>query len=439
VTNAVPVADDEHYSLHAGQNLLIPAPGVLEGDTDADGDPLRVVSTDTTGTHGTVNLVNDGGLQFTPEAGFVGTTSFKYTVSDGLGGTDEGLVTIDVTNTAPSVTNDSYTVSAGNTLTVDVAGGLLANDTDADGDLLQVLSVDPATNGILNVAANGSLVYTPNAGFVGVETLAYTVSDGAATVAGEFTINVTSGLSLEAGSNAVLDEGDTFSRTVIFDDGVDNGTPGWSYSVDYGDGTSNTGTTLVKTLALNHQYTDGDANRTVSVTLIDEAGETASDSFQVTVNNVVPLAAVTGADTVNEGSVYALSVAAVTDPGADTRTGYSINWGDGTVVQNLTPAQWATAAGSFSHTYADGGNGGTARTVIVSATDEDGTFTLGSKVLTVNNVAPAAVLAGAAAVNEGAAYFLSIIGSDAGEASDTLSYSINWATAVQLKHSALQT
>ena len=50
--------------------------------------------------------------------------------------------------------------------------------------------------------------------------------------------------------------------------------------------------------------------------------------------------------------------------------------------------EWANAAGSFSHTYADGAAGGTARTVTVSATDEDGTFTLGSKSLTVNNVAP---------------------------------------------------
>ena len=40
----------------------------------------------------------------------------------------------------------------------------------------------------------------------------------------------------------------------------------------------------------------------------------------------------------------------------------SINWGDGTPADSFTPAQWAAAAGSFTHTYADGGTGGTATT-----------------------------------------------------------------------------
>ena len=103
---------------------------------------------------------------------------------------------------------------------------------------------------------------------------------------------------------------------------------------------------------------------------------------------------------------YTLSVGTIVEPGADTRTGYSIDWGDGT--QSFTPAEWTAANGSFGHTYADGGSGGTAHTVTVSTTDEDGTFVLGTKGVTVANVAPTLALAGNAASNEGAIYTLAV-------------------------------
>ncbi|MBK8918086.1 MAG: hypothetical protein IPM73_08595 [Betaproteobacteria bacterium] len=54
----------------------------------------------------------------------------------------------------------------------------------------------------------------------------------------------------------------------------------------------------------------------------------------------------------------------------------------------------------------------------MQATDEDGTFTLGSKALTVNNAAPSLILSGNANTNEGASYVLHIEGSDAGGAAD---------------------
>ncbi|MDS4074620.1 MAG: cadherin-like domain-containing protein, partial [Candidatus Accumulibacter sp.] len=155
-----------------------------------------------------------------------------------------------------------------------------------------------------------------------------------------------------------------------------------------------------------------------------DGGSTVQNKV-VNVNNVAPTASVTGADAVSEGSVYALSVGAVSDPGTDTRTAYSINWGDGN-TDTLTAAQWTAAAGNFTHSYADGGPGGTARTITVSATDEDGTFTLGSKSLTVNNVAPSLTLSGNASSNEGASYTLNLVASDPAGGNDPLSYSINW-------------
>ncbi|WP_278466199.1 PKD domain-containing protein, partial [Gimesia maris] len=68
--------------------------------------------------------------------------------------------------------------------------------------------------------------------------------------------------------------------------------------------------------------------------------------------------------TVDEGATYTLNLSA-SDPGADTITEWSIDWGDGnveTVVGNPS---------SVTHVFVDGAD---SHTVSATATDEDGTF-----------------------------------------------------------------
>ena len=176
--NVVPVADDETYTIRPGQTLTVTAPGVLDGDTDADGDALNVASVNITGLQGTLNPQVDGSFSFTPNSGFTGTTSFTYAVSDGFGGFDSGLVTINVINSAPVADDETYTVHAGQALTV-TAPGILDGDTDADGDALTVASVNiTGLQGTMNPQANGGFVFTPTAGFTGATSFTYAVSDG---------------------------------------------------------------------------------------------------------------------------------------------------------------------------------------------------------------------------------------------------------------------
>ena len=109
--------------------------------------------------------------------------TFTITVTD----TNNGTVTQDVTvtvngaNDVPDIQNDSYTVSFGNTLNVDAANGVLANDSDDDDR--DVLIVDAAavsavdfntvasgigmadligTYGSLTIDTDGSFIYTPD-------------------------------------------------------------------------------------------------------------------------------------------------------------------------------------------------------------------------------------------------------------------------------------
>src|SRR5206468_980595 len=137
---------------------------------------------------------------------------------------------------------------------------------------------------------------------------------------------------------------------------------------------------------------------TITASATDEDGTYAASSRAVSVANVAPALTIAGAASVNEGAVYTLSLSS-SDPGADTITGWTINWGDG------SPAQAVTGnPSSVIHTYADGSN---AHTITASATDEDGTYAAGNTVaVSVANVAPALTISGAGSVDEGALYTL---------------------------------
>ncbi|MEI4234586.1 Ig-like domain-containing protein, partial [Roseovarius sp. D22-M7] len=188
VANDPPVANDDGYTVRAGEALTVAAgAGLLLNDTDPDGDPLEVVGFGNAG-NGSVAPSSDGSFTYTPDAGFVGTDSFVYTISDGLE-IATATVTIDVTNAAPDAVDDSYTIEDGEVLTV-AAPGLLANDTDADGDPLEVVGFGNAGNGSVAPSADGSFTYTPDAGFVGTDSFIYTITDGAETTTAEVTIEV---------------------------------------------------------------------------------------------------------------------------------------------------------------------------------------------------------------------------------------------------------
>ncbi|GAB1459285.1 hypothetical protein MASR2M50_10590 [Thauera sp.] len=133
-----------------------------------------------------------------------------------------------------------------------------------------------------------------------------------------------------------------------------------SYSIDWGDGSPVQVLSAVELGALGgnveHVFTDdedGLANatgRTITVTVSDEDGGSSTTTKSVTVNNVAPVAAVSGAATVAEAASYTLSVGAVVDPGTDSVSGYSIDWGDGSVVKpsRALNGRWLRAASAMS-------------------------------------------------------------------------------------------
>ena len=178
--NTPPVAGADSYSANEDNLLSVAAPGVLGNDTDADGDPL-VVAANGAPAHGTLSMAANGSFTYTPPADYHGADSFTYTASDGRGGTATGTVSLNVisVNDPPVARADSWTATAGQTLAV-AAPGVLANDTDVDGDALSAVLVSGVAHGSLTLNPNGSFSYTPAAGFSGGDAFGYRASDGSA-------------------------------------------------------------------------------------------------------------------------------------------------------------------------------------------------------------------------------------------------------------------
>ncbi|QDV83740.1 Ig-like domain-containing protein [Planctomycetes bacterium TBK1r] len=178
--NSPPSAADDVYSTDEDQTLTIDAAGgVLANDTDPENDNLTatVVSNPSSGT---LTLNADGSFTYAPNTGFSGTDTFTYTAGDGQLSSSVATVSISVSsvNSAPSASDDVYSTNEGQTLTIDVAGGVLANDTDPDNDNLTATVVANPSSGTVTLGSDGAFTYVPNAGFSGTDTFTYTAGDG---------------------------------------------------------------------------------------------------------------------------------------------------------------------------------------------------------------------------------------------------------------------
>jgi len=93
VVNYPPSAIADFAEANHGSTVVI---DVLANDSDPDGDALELVALDTTLTRGAAEITPQGNVAYTPPAGYEGSDSLVYTVSDGRGGTASAEVRIAV-------------------------------------------------------------------------------------------------------------------------------------------------------------------------------------------------------------------------------------------------------------------------------------------------------------------------------------------------------
>jgi VCBS repeat-containing protein len=179
--NDAPTAADDAYSTAEDTARTVNAPGVLANDSDPDGNPLSAVL-GSGPSHGTLTLDADGSFIYTPAANFNGSDSFTYRANDGTLESNQATVTITITatNDGPIAAGDAYSTAEDTALTVG-APGVLANDTDPDGDTLSAVAGSGPSHGTLSRNANGGFTYTPAANYNGSDSFTYRASDGTLT------------------------------------------------------------------------------------------------------------------------------------------------------------------------------------------------------------------------------------------------------------------
>ena len=77
-----------------------------------------------------------------------------------------------IANVAPMAVDDAATVTSGGSVTILV----LANDADANEDMLHLLAVTTPMSGTA-VISGTYIIYTPDVGFVGNDSFNYTIAD----------------------------------------------------------------------------------------------------------------------------------------------------------------------------------------------------------------------------------------------------------------------
>jgi LysM repeat protein len=107
---------------------------------------------------------------------------------------------------------DYYAVLTGETLDVPAASGLLLNDDATLGGLSAISYTQPA-HGTVTVSADGSFIYTPDAGYVGLDTFTYIAGAGIVSSTATVTVNVFQPLLVATPDVYTVHTGDTLLVT----------------------------------------------------------------------------------------------------------------------------------------------------------------------------------------------------------------------------------
>jgi len=308
--------------------------------------------------------------------------------------------TMTVNNVPPTVdAGDDATINEGSSFTssgsfTDPGADTWTATVDyGDSTEIQPLTLNPDKSFALNhtYADNGVYIVTvtvtdEDAG-VGSDTVTVTVNNVVPVV--------------DAGSDQTVNEGDEVNINATFTDaGTADTHDNAGTTIDWGDGIVESGTVAESngsgTVAGSHVYADNGIY-TVRVTVTDDDHDTvgngqAFDELTVTVNNVAPMVEAGEDASIDEGGIFTGSGSFV-DPGVDTWTA-TVDYGDDTEVLPLTLADKTF---NLNHVYADNGT----YIVTVTVTDDDGGVGSDTATVTVNNVAPTAVVADNQTTNEG--------------------------------------
>jgi hypothetical protein len=378
--NDAPVALDDAATVAEDGVVVI---AVAANDSDVDNDGVAVTSV-THASHGAADLIAEGpdagSIGYRPAANFSGTDTFAYTIGDGNGGAASASVTVTVTsvNDTPIAADDAATGPEDAVLVIDV----VANDSDADRERLDVSSVSQPAHGSATLLAEGVnaglITYTPEPDFAGTDLFTYTVSDGSGETA-TATVNVTI-TALNDQPVAVADSGTTAEDTPLVLTVVANDTDADGDTLTVSDlGAPAHGTAALDAAQITYtpaldfagtdsfSYTISDGNGghatgtvSVSVTAAEDAPVAADDAASGPEDAAIVIDVVANDRDPDGGSVQ---VQSLTQPAHGTVT---VAAGGGSV--SYSPALDFAGTDRFTYTVSDGTGESAPATVTVTIT-----------------------------------------------------------------------
>jgi Bacterial Ig domain len=180
VKNEPPVATDDAKTLNKNSTVTS---SVATNDSDPNVGQILTFSNTLNPTNGTLTFNPNGTYTYIPNSGFVGNDSFTYKVCDNgspvmCSNATAYLTVIDPTviqpaNTLPVALDDNAITPKATAVIIAVR----ANDTYTVGTLGLPTATTLPANGTVVTNASGTMTYTPNPTFVGIDTYKYKVCD----------------------------------------------------------------------------------------------------------------------------------------------------------------------------------------------------------------------------------------------------------------------
>lgn len=149
---------------------------LLANNPDVDGDVVTM-SSYTNPANGVFTDNGNGTFDYTPFPDFCGMDTVFYNVTDGtLTTTDMLIITVNCINDTPIGGNETMIIDEDAAATT--SQDLLANNSDVDGDVLTTGVFTSTGGGSYVDNGNGTIIYTPDLNYCGVDTITYEVTDG---------------------------------------------------------------------------------------------------------------------------------------------------------------------------------------------------------------------------------------------------------------------
>ncbi|HPG88378.1 MAG TPA: tandem-95 repeat protein, partial [Hyphomicrobium sp.] len=177
--NTAPIARDDKFGYSGGSTVAIPVAALLDNDSDANGDALRITALSNI-SGGTAILDGQGNIVVSRAIGHNGTVTFDYAITDDRGGTSQAafelaMVAAGQQNAAPVIARTTLSPVREDKSST---GKIIATDSDGDPLVYALKAGYGPSKGAVVIDASGKFVYTPNANANGSEHFTVTVSDG---------------------------------------------------------------------------------------------------------------------------------------------------------------------------------------------------------------------------------------------------------------------